>query len=96
MVTVRLQFVNITIECVGVTVEAQEVCLSVSGNNYVKVWRKRPLRRRSKGCKDGPQISAIFTVFLKITHLQHMFGLKFLPKNMLVERNNTVAPENLS
>jgi len=66
MGTVHLQFVNITIECVGVTVEAQaQKSLSVSGNNYVKVWGKRSLRRRSKGCGDGPQSTAIFTMFQK-------------------------------
>jgi len=41
MSTVLLQFVNITIECVGVTVEVQESSsksLSESENNYEKVW----------------------------------------------------------
>jgi len=42
MSTVLLQLVNITIECVGVTVEPQSQKSSlVSGNNYVKVWEKR-------------------------------------------------------
>jgi len=38
-----LWFVNITIECVDVTVDAQaQKSLLVSGINYVKVWEKRP------------------------------------------------------
>jgi len=43
--------------------------LSVSENNYMKVWKKGPIRRRLKGFGDGLQSSAIFTMFFKITHL---------------------------
>jgi len=61
MGTVLLQFVNITIECVGVSVDS----LSVSGNNYVKVWGNRPQCKRSKGCGVEPQSTAILTMFQK-------------------------------
>jgi len=66
-----------------------------SGNNFVKVWRKRPLRRRSKGCGDGPtpNFSNFYHVF-KNNAFTACFGLKFLPKNILVKRNNIVVTDN--
>jgi len=76
-------FVNI--KCIGVTVEAQaQKSLSVSGNNYVKVWEKGPICRRSKGFGDGPQSSAIFTMFFKNNAFTAYFGLKFLMKIMFL------------
>jgi len=50
----------------------------------MKVWGKGLIRRWSKGCGDGTQSSANFTIFLNITPFTACFGLKFLLKCMFL------------
>jgi len=78
-------FVNITIECVGVTVEAQaQKSLSVSGNNYVKVLEKRPHPQSvERVWRWTPKFNNFYNVFKNNAFTAH-FGLRFLLKIMFL------------
>jgi len=71
---VLLQFVYITIECVGVTVEAQAQKFIISENNYVKVWGKSPSAGGRKGVGIDPKVQQFFV--FKNNAFTACFGLK--------------------
>jgi len=53
--------------------------------------KKDLIRRRSKGCGDGPQSSATFILFFKNNTFTAYFDLKFLLKNMFQITANCVG-----
>jgi len=62
--TFRAYGYRITIECVGITVEAQaQKSLLVSGNNYVKVREKGPYASDRKGVKMDPKVQQFLLCF---------------------------------